>query len=169
MSSPVCSLSCAKTRELHAYSYIAYSVTSAFESNGVCVTTSGTPITLPTAYSEVLSSANDRVTLDANGQQAFIDFLGFSTCSGGGEKFNPTALIQVKNTTATQTSTFSNVPFAAIASLTIAPVSSGHGLRDSRTLFTLKLMGVTIAIHAVPASICGSRSDHWRPLDYHLS
>ena len=37
----------------------------------------------------------------------------------------PTALIQVTNTTATQTSTFSNVPFAAIASLTIAPVSNG--------------------------------------------
>ena len=74
----------------------------------------------------MLPSANGRVTLDANGQQSFIDFLGFSTCSGGGENVVPTALIQVTNTTTTMTSTFSNVPFAAIASLTIAPVS--HGL-----------------------------------------
>lgn len=36
----------------------------------------------------------------------------------------PTALIQITNTTATQTSTFSNVPLAAaMATLTIAPVS----------------------------------------------
>ena len=78
---------------------------------------------LPTAYSQILSTANGRVTLDAGGQQDFVNQLGFSTCSGGGEHFNPIALIPVTNTTATVTSTFSNVPFAAIASLTIAPVS----------------------------------------------
>jgi len=66
------------------------------------------------------------VTLDANGQQQFINHLGFSSCSGGGENYQPRALIQVTNTTATQTSTFLNVPLAAMtASLTIAPVSVG--------------------------------------------
>ena len=84
------------------------------------------PIRMPSAYSEALPSANGRVTLDANGQQQFIDYLGFSTCSGGGENIQPTALIQVMNTTATQTRTFSNVPLAAMtATLTIAPVSVG--------------------------------------------
>lgn len=81
---------------------------------------------LSSAYSEALPSANGQVTLDANGQQGFIDFLGFSTCSAGGEKIQPTALIQIKNTTAILTRTFSNVPLAAMtASLTIAPVSVG--------------------------------------------
>ena len=95
-------------------------------SKGVCITTSGSPILLPSAYSEALPSANGRVTLDANGQQQFIDQLGFSTCSDGGVNIQPTALIQVTNTTATQTRTFSNVPLAAMtASLTIAPVSVG--------------------------------------------
>ncbi len=103
--------------------HTAYSITSAFESNGVCITTSGKPIQLSSAYSEVLPSANGRVVLDAHGQQSFIDFLGFSSCSGGGENVVPTALIQVTNTTATQTSTFSNVPLAGMASLTLAPVS----------------------------------------------
>lgn len=106
---------------------IAYSVTSAYLSNGLCITTSGKPIPLDNAYTEVLESANGRVTLDANGLQGFIDYLSFSKCSGGGENIVPTALIQVTNTTATQTRTFSNVPLAAaVASLTIAPVSIGN-------------------------------------------
>lgn len=90
----------------------------------MCITTSGSAIQVSPAYSEILPSADGRVTLDANGQQSFINYLGFSSCSGGGENVVATALVQVLNTTATATSTFSNVPLAAVvASLTIAPVS----------------------------------------------
>jgi len=104
--------------------FTAYSITSAYSSNGVCITTSGAPVTLSSAYTETLVSANGQVVLDANGQKAFIDFLGFSTCSGGGENVVPTALIQITNTTTSMTSTFSNVPLAAAsATLTIAPQS----------------------------------------------
>ena len=105
----------------------AYSITSAYMTNGVCVTTSGAPVKLSSAYTETLVSANGQVVLDANGEKAFIDFLGFSTCSGGGENVVPTALVQVTNTTAVTTSTYSNVPLAAAsATLTIAPVSLYH-------------------------------------------
>lgn len=104
--------------------FTAYSITSAYLSNGICVTTSGSAMSVSPAYSEVLVSANGQVTLDANGQQSFIDHLGFTSCSGGGENIGATALVQVLNTTATTTSTFSNVPLAAVvASLTIAPQS----------------------------------------------
>ncbi len=102
----------------------AYSITSAYTSNGVCVTTSGSPIKVSPAYSEILSTANGRVTLDVSAQQQFIDHLGFSTCSGGGGTAVVSALVQVQNTTATTTTSVSNVPLAAVvASLTIAPVS----------------------------------------------
>lgn len=81
-------------------------------------------MTVSPAYSQTLLSANGQVTLDANGQQSFIDRLGFSTCSGGGENVVATAYVQVTNTTMTTTSRFTNVPLAAVvASLTIAPVS----------------------------------------------
>ncbi|KAL2046888.1 hypothetical protein N7G274_000906 [Stereocaulon virgatum] len=104
--------------------FTAYSITSAFLSNGVCMTTSGSPILLSSAYTEILQSANGQIVLDASGQQSFIDFLGFTTCSGGGENVAATALVQVTNTTATMTSTFSGVPLAAVsATLTIAPKS----------------------------------------------
>lgn len=127
----------------------AYSITSAYTSNGICFTTSGSKIVLSSAYSEVLPSANGKVTLDANGQQSFIDFLGFSTCSGGGENIVPTALIQVTNTTATQTSTHSNVPLAAAsASLTIAPVSVGS------------LLTSLLALCLSRAHPCGTKKVH---------
>ena len=120
---------------------VAYSITSAYESNGVCITTSGAPVTLSSAYTETLISANGQVVLDANGEKSFIDFLGFSTCSGGGENVVPTALIQVTNTTASTTSTYSNVPLAAaLATLTIAPVSL-H-------LFLALVPDVRIVLHA---------------------
>lgn len=103
---------------------VAYSITSAYLSNGVCITTSGAPVKLSSAYTETLASANGQVVLDANGENAFITFLGFSSCSNGGENVVPTALLQVYNSTTTATSTFSNVPLAAAsATLTIAPVS----------------------------------------------
>ena len=102
--------------------FTAYSITSAYLSDGLCVTTSGSKIELSSAYSEILPTASGRVYLDANGQQEFIDHLGFSSCSGGGENIVPTALIQVTNTTATQVATFSGILAAQSASLTIAPV-----------------------------------------------
>jgi len=79
--------------------FTAYSITSAYLSNGVCTITSGSAITLPSAYSEILPEASGKVYLDAGGQQSFIDYLGFTTCSGGGVNIQPTALIQVTNTT----------------------------------------------------------------------
>ena len=103
---------------------VAYSVTSAYLSNGICVTNSGSPVQVSPAYSETLTTANGRVTLDVNGQQSFIDHLGFQSCSGGGEHVVARAFVQVQNTTMTTTSSFTNVPLAAaVASLTIAPVS----------------------------------------------
>ncbi len=90
-------------------------------SNGACVTTSGTAFVLSSAYTQTLPSANGQVTLDAAGEQSFIDSLGFTTCSGGGEIVVPTALVQVKNLTSTTTITRSSVSLAAAMSL--APVS----------------------------------------------
>ncbi|CAF9922364.1 MAG: hypothetical protein HETSPECPRED_005050 [Heterodermia speciosa] len=103
--------------------FSAYSVTSAHIVNGQCVTTSGSAIVLPTPYSETLASASGRVTLDPAGEQAFIDYLGFTTCVGGGEIASQTALVPVANVTSTTTRTGSSVSLAA-ASLSLAPTTN---------------------------------------------
>ena len=103
--------------------FTAVSVTSATLSDGICVTDRGSKSVLPTAYSEVLSSASGKVYLDQNGEQQFINFLGFTSCSMGGENVVQTALVRVSNTTATTTMTASSLPLiAATQSLSIASV-----------------------------------------------
>ncbi|KAL9127672.1 MAG: hypothetical protein Q9217_003499 [Psora testacea] len=111
--------------------FTAYSVTSEYESNNICITSSGSKVLLSSAYSQTLPSASGRVFLDPQGQQQFIDFLDFTSCSGGGENFAATALIQVTNTTATMTTTFSGILAAASAGLTIAPVGAFFSKRSS--------------------------------------
>ena len=101
--------------------FSAYSITSAYISNGICVTTSGSAKAIYPAYTETLASANGQVTLDAAGEQGLINSLGFTGCSGGGEIISVTALVQVKNLTSTTTTTRSSVSLAAAMSL--APVS----------------------------------------------
>lgn len=95
--------------------FSAYSITSAHLSNGRCVTTSGSAVQVNPAYSEALPSASGRVSLDAAGQQAFINHLGFSTCSGGGEHVAGGALIPVATLTASSTRTFSGASLAAVS------------------------------------------------------
>ncbi len=104
--------------------FTAYSVTSATLSDGICVTDKGSAIALSSAYTEILPSASGKVYLDQNGEQKFIDFLGFTSCSAGGESVVPTALVQVTNVTATTTSTNTGGPSAkSTQSLSVALVS----------------------------------------------
>ena len=106
--------------------FTAYSVTSAVLSNGVCSTVSGSRMVLPSAYSEILSSASGTVYLDQAGEQQFINYLGFTTCSGAGLSVVPTALVQVTSSTTTTTMTYSSgIPLAA-STPTSASVSQSH-------------------------------------------
>jgi len=103
--------------------FSAYSITSAYISNGRCMTSSGPAVPVIPAYSETLLSTSGRVSLDPAGQQAFIDYLSFTTCSGGGGNAVASALIPVAHITVSVTTTFSGVPLAAITSRSLAPVS----------------------------------------------
>lgn len=90
--------------------------------NGVCTTLSGSSIQAPTGFTQVLPSASGEVFLNAEGEQSFIDYLGFSSCSGGGANLVPRSLVVVNPTTMTTTQSFSSVSLAA-ASRSLPPVS----------------------------------------------
>ena len=128
--------------------FTAYSVTSATLSDGICVTDKGSAITLSSAYTEILSSASGQVHLDQNGEEQFINFLGFTSCSGGGESVVPTALVQVTNVTATTTSTNAASPSAASTeslSLSVALVCSSKSAP-----FLLLLVDLSIFCRNLP-------------------
>ncbi|KAI4241791.1 MAG: hypothetical protein L6R40_004337 [Gallowayella cf. fulva] len=116
----------------------AYNVFSAYTytnqqqlANGGCDSTS-TVVTLSSAYTETVATASGRVYLDLAGQQGFISFLGFSTCTGGGEKYVGTALVQVSQLTASISRTYSGVALAAM-STTFAPTTRPTSTAPVRT------------------------------------
>lgn len=72
--------------------FTAYSVTSAYLSEGVCVTTSGEAITLDTPYSFLPPKSVASSDFQRAAGFSFIDYLGFSTCRGSGDAIVPTPL-----------------------------------------------------------------------------
>ncbi|KAL8678827.1 MAG: hypothetical protein Q9186_004851 [Xanthomendoza sp. 1 TL-2023] len=123
---------------LYRTSPTAYNVFSAYTytaqqqlANGECTTVS-TVVKLSSAYTETLATASGRVYLDVAGQQGFIDFLDFSTCSGGGQNYVNTALVQVSQLTSTTRMTYSGVALAAM-STTFAPSTSATSRVPVRT------------------------------------
>ncbi|KAI4282574.1 MAG: hypothetical protein L6R38_002823 [Xanthoria sp. 2 TBL-2021] len=135
--------------------FTAYTYTTQLQlANGQCSTTS-TVVTLTSAYTETLATASGRVYLDEGGQRGFIEALGFSTCTGGGENYVNTALVQVSDLTVSTTSTYSGVALAAM-STTFAPSPTSRApvrtttLTDVLTTLTATLEGSS-TITAAPA------------------
>ncbi|MCJ1268019.1 hypothetical protein MMC22_007905 [Lobaria immixta] len=78
----------------------AYSITSAYLSNGVCTTISGGAITLPTPYS-ILKPATpyDQESFRNSARLLFQSYAGFTGCSAGAAGATPTGYVQVVHTT----------------------------------------------------------------------
>ncbi|KAL8765658.1 MAG: hypothetical protein Q9209_007338 [Squamulea sp. 1 TL-2023] len=141
----------------------AYNVFSAYTytnqqqlANGQCSPTS-TVVTLSSAYTETLATASGRVYLDQEGQRGFINFLGLSTCTGGGENFVNTALAQVSGLTVSTTSTYSGVALAAMSTtFALSPTSTAPlrttTLTDVLTTLTATLRGSSTITPAPAAS-----------------
>ncbi|KAL8801239.1 MAG: hypothetical protein Q9182_004588 [Xanthomendoza sp. 2 TL-2023] len=152
----------------------AYNVFSAYTytaqqqlANGQCATTS-TVVTLPTAFTETLASASGRVYLDLAGQQEFISSLGFSTCTGGGENYVNTALVQVSQLTASTTMTYSGVALAAM-STTFAPSTRTSSTSASSTSATsrapVRTTTITDVLTTLTATLSGSSTITPRPTE----
>ncbi len=91
---PVCRLTPRDSPSPDTYIIIsAYSITSAYISSGQCTTSSGNAITLQTPFSLTKPSATDSALFQVVAETSFINFLGFSSCSGSGQKIVPTALV----------------------------------------------------------------------------
>ena len=60
----------------------AYSITSAQVVKGHCMTTSGSPVVLPTPFTFVKTSPVAAVDYQSSALEAFSEWLGFTSCSG---------------------------------------------------------------------------------------
>ena len=59
-------------------------MTSEYESNAICVTTTGSPLVLPTVLSLTKPATTDNDAFYSSAASRFIDYLGFSSCEDGG-------------------------------------------------------------------------------------
>lgn len=138
-----------------------YTLTSQQQVNGVCQTTSFVK-ELPTAFTETLPTGNGQVTLDLAGEQAFISFIGFSTCQGGGANVGGTVLAQVTNLTSTTTMLFPTVALSGVMTTLAATTNPATRLplrtttiEDVLTTLTATLSGSS-TITSAPALISAS-------------
>ncbi|KAL9042024.1 MAG: hypothetical protein Q9214_003910 [Letrouitia sp. 1 TL-2023] len=127
--------------------FTGYTITSAYLSEGNCVTTTQTR-DLSVAYSEILSTSSGRIYINEEGEQSFIDFLGFTTCSEGGESVVPTVLAQVSNVTTSTTMFFSGGALAAATSL--APTT------NPTTKLPVRTTTLTDVLTTLTATLSGS-------------
>ncbi|KAL9003084.1 MAG: hypothetical protein Q9188_004019 [Gyalolechia gomerana] len=125
--------------------FTAYTLTSQQQVNGVCVDTSYVR-TLPTAFTETLASANGQVTLDLAGEQAFISFIGFSTCQGGGANVGGTVLAQVSNLTSTTTMFYPTVALSGVRTTLAATTNPTSRLPLRTTTISEVLMTLTATL-----------------------
>lgn len=79
----------------------AFSITSAYLSNGFCITTSGGPVMLTEAHTITSPTIIPSSAFQAYVVSEFIDFLGSSACSGIGVKVLPTPPVTVEAVTST--------------------------------------------------------------------
>ena len=124
----------------------AYSVTSAYISNGECVTTSGSPTILPTPYSFTPNTPLPSSILRSSAFSAFVDYLGFEACIGGDEEAAPVALVPVNNVSITSqsadilipspTKSFNSSVTSTLSSLQTSPSASAVQEPKSSTVLS---------------------------------
>ena len=80
--------------------FTAYSITSAYYSDGLCITTSGPPIGLSPELSITKSAVANSNAFESSVTSLLRSKIGFSSCSGNGNLlYLPSDLIPILNTT----------------------------------------------------------------------
>ncbi|KAL8939622.1 MAG: hypothetical protein Q9216_003264 [Gyalolechia sp. 2 TL-2023] len=123
----------------------AYTLTSQALVNNVCSSTSFVR-TLPVAYTETLDSADGQVTLDLAGEQAFISYIGFSTCQNGGANAGGTVLAQVENLTSTTTMLYPTVALSGMRTTLAATTNPASRLPLRTTTISEVLTTLTATL-----------------------
>ena len=90
---------------------------------GSCSTESGSTVTLTTGFSETLDDSSGKVTLNAAGEESFLNYIKQASCRGQAPTPTPLALVPVATVTPVIIQTHQTVSLAFAASgPTLAPV-----------------------------------------------
>ena len=125
----------------------AYSITSAYLSDEVCITTSGEPILLTDAHTITSPTRIPSSDFEAYVASEFSDYIGFSACASELSKVNATPVVTVEPVTSVSLPTTTNstasllpapsasLPATAVSTTSLAP----HSSNATNLVFTLPL------------------------------
>ena len=102
--------------------FTAYSITSAYLSQELCVTTSGEPFPVSPPYSLPIPTSFPASEFDDIAAYSLASYLGFSTCTGAGVQVTPTDLIALTALTALTNNSLSTPLPSASSNSTEAPI-----------------------------------------------
>ena len=145
--------------------FTAYAVTSDYSSGGLCITTSGPPISVSPVLSITKPANANPTAFESSVTSLFYDYLGFSTCSGNDNLVViATSLIQVANDTSTPLSMFTADPFpsttlvSSASNITSSSPTTSPAAGSISSAFTTKdkaATGVVIPVVAIISLVLG--------------
>ena len=129
--------------------FTAYSITSGYSSEGLCVTTSGPPISISPGYSILRPTSIPVSKFESIAGSSFLDYLGFKSCRSAGEVVTPIDLIPI--TLANGSVSISELLPPANSTSTKAPISRNATVKPvpgsrHQTLDEQAKIGIGIAI-----------------------
>ena len=139
--------------------FTAFSVTSAYLSYGVCITTSGSSLSLFPAYTITKPATADPTAFRSSATLLLSSRLDFKGCVGGGQEVVTTDLTQILNSPTVSVDTFPSTTLVSSASnLTSLGPTTGSAAENVSSGFTTKdkaATGVVIPVVAIISLVLG--------------
>ena len=145
--------------------FTAYTVTSEYSSHGLCITITGSPVSLSPEVSFTMPAEANFTAFESSITSVFYDHLGFSTCDGNDNSVQiVTSLVNVSDITPTPLETVTADPFPSTTLVSSASnITSSSPMTSSvagniSSGFTTKdkaATGVVIPVVAIISLVLG--------------
>ena len=154
--------------------FTAYTITSDYSSGGLCITTTGSPISVSPEVSITKPADANSTAFESSVTSLFHDYLGFSTCSGND---NPVQIVpvtplipvgndtlQVANATSTSLLTITGDPFpsttlvSSASNITSSSPTTSSATENISSGFTTRdkaATGIVIPVVAIVSLVLG--------------
>ena len=145
--------------------FTAYTITSDYTSDGLCIATTGSPIPLSPEVSIAKPADANSTAFESSITSLFHDYLGFASCSGNDNLIQiATNLVQVLNTTPNAQSTISADPLlsttlvSSASNITSSSAATSSATENISSRFTTRdkaATGIVVPVVAIISLVLG--------------
>ncbi|KAL9075857.1 MAG: hypothetical protein Q9161_001250 [Pseudevernia consocians] len=139
--------------------FTAISVTSAYSSNGLCITTSGSSLSLFPEYTITYPATADPTAFRSSATLLLYSRLSFTDCAGSGQEVLPTALTQVSNLSTISADPLPSTTLVSSASnVTSSSPTTSSATENISSRFTTRdkaATGIVVSVVAIISLVLG--------------